>query len=94
MNDDIIEMIGISQAGRDAGRRVAVIGLLDDAHVLIADGRTHKVAHPKKKKLKHLRFPGERIDMCAMPVGDAGRQDAYLRRELAKEQPAKVIKEG
>lgn len=43
-----------SKAGRDAGRKYIVIGVLDDKHVLVADGAAKKVAQPKKKNIRHL----------------------------------------
>ena len=46
----------LSLAGRDMGRVALTVGVTDDGRVLIADGRTHKIESPKKKKLKHLLF--------------------------------------
>lgn len=43
-----------SKAGRDKGRLFLVVGVLDDAHLLIADGDLRKLEKPKKKKLRHL----------------------------------------
>ena len=49
----------ISMAGRDEGRTFAVLEQIDHEYVFIADGRTHTVEHPKKKKLKHLKLVRE-----------------------------------
>ena len=49
----------VSKAGRDEGRTFLVIESLDDEYVLIADGDTHKVEKPKKKKRKHLKLSRE-----------------------------------
>lgn len=43
-----------SKAGRDLGRKYLVINILDDNYVLVADGLTRTVSHPKKKNVKHL----------------------------------------
>jgi len=51
--------IAESKAGRDAGRFFIIYGIVDAQYVLIADGKYHKTAKPKKKKLKHLRLTGE-----------------------------------
>ena len=44
----------VSRQGHDHGRRFLVVGLVDERFVLIADGDTRKLDHPKKKQLKHL----------------------------------------
>lgn len=43
-----------SKAGRDLGKYYLVINLLDENYVLVADGLTRTVSHPKKKNVKHL----------------------------------------
>jgi len=45
-----------SKAGRDAGKYFMIYTVIDAQYVLIADGKYHKTAKPKKKKLKHLRL--------------------------------------
>lgn len=44
-----------SIAGRDGEKFFLLYKLIDDDFCLIVDGRTHKLAKPKKKRLKHLR---------------------------------------
>jgi ribosomal protein L14E/L6E/L27E len=48
-----------STRGRDACKCFLVVGILDEAFVLIADGKCHKVDKPKKKKIKHLTILGD-----------------------------------
>ena len=48
--------IVLSKQGRDKGRYFMVVSVIDDNHIGIADGVTHKVEKPKKKKLKHVTF--------------------------------------
>ena len=43
-----------SRQGRDEGRCFVILQVVDDQFVIMADGLTRKLAHPKKKKLKHL----------------------------------------
>ena len=81
--EEYLGRIALSKAGRDKGRRFAVVGRADDARVLVADGETHKIAKPKKKKLMHLAFENGRVDdiekILSLPGGTA---DAALRKAL------------
>ena len=45
----------VSAAGRDQGKLFYVIGT-EGVYVLIANGKDRKLEHPKRKKLKHVRF--------------------------------------
>lgn len=45
--------------GRDANKCFLVVGMLDEAFVLISDGKSRKIQKPKKKKIKHLLVLGE-----------------------------------
>ncbi len=44
-----------SKAGRDKDRVFAVVAILDDSYVMIADGDLRKIEKPKKKKVRHLQ---------------------------------------
>lgn len=44
-----------SVCGRDRYRLFAIVGVCDDGRVLVADGRLHKLASPKKKNLRHIK---------------------------------------
>ena len=44
----------LSRQGRDEGRYFVILEVVDEQFVIMADGLTRKLAHPKKKKLKHL----------------------------------------
>ena len=46
----------LSTQGRDEGRYFVVLEVIDENFVLMADGLTRKIAHPKKKKVKHLKL--------------------------------------
>ncbi|MEI8217076.1 MAG: KOW domain-containing RNA-binding protein [Eubacteriales bacterium] len=44
-----------SKAGRDKDKVFAVVEIIDDKYVFIADGDLRKIENPKKKKVKHLQ---------------------------------------
>ena len=73
----------LSKCGRDGGRRFIITEVIDDDFVLVADGSTHKLIKPKKKRVKHLKalkglsgFIKSRIDN-GEPI-----EDYMLRNEL------------
>ncbi len=43
-----------SKAGRDRGRYLVVLEVIDDQYVLVSDGKLRMANHPKKKKVLHL----------------------------------------
>ncbi len=43
-----------SLAGRDKGKILLVLNILDEEYVLVVDGDLRKIDNPKKKKVKHL----------------------------------------
>ncbi len=49
----------ISKRGHDRGDCLAVIEVIDENYVLIADGKNRKIEKPKKKKVKHLKKVGD-----------------------------------
>ena len=48
--------IVLALAGRDSERLFAVVGIVDENYVYIADGKSRKIDLPKKKKIKHIRL--------------------------------------
>ena len=54
--DTIIGRYVWSKAGRDKDELFIIIDIVDDNHVLIADGKLRRISNPKKKKLKHLNI--------------------------------------
>lgn len=80
---DVIGRVAVATAGRDKGRRFAVVGTAGDDYVLLADGKRRKAQKPKRKKLKHVRFEPWRIDPAIF--GD-NAADAHLRKALAGNQ--------
>ena len=57
--EDLLGCVVVPKRGRDAGAWQAVVGLAGDGErLLVADGRKHPVAKPKKKNMRHLSFTG------------------------------------
>ncbi len=55
-------MVVRSKAGHD-GNRFFVVVDLQDSFAYIADGKTRRLASPKKKSLKHLQKTNTRVDL-------------------------------
>ena len=74
-----------SKAGRDKDKLFAVIQLIDQSYVMIADGDLRKIEKPKKKKVKHLQ-KYNMIDSELKEKLENGKKvdNIYLRRELEK----------
>jgi len=73
----------ISLAGRDAGRHYIVLGVTDEARVLVVDGLSRRVFNPKKKNPKHLRACSYVAEEVREKVARGERvTDAEIRRAL------------
>lgn len=83
--DNAIELgaVVFSKAGRDQGRFFAVIEIVDDQFVKIADGDLRKIDKPKLKKIKHLKAQGEILVKIAEKLKEGKKIfDAELRSAL------------
>ena len=54
-----------SIAGRDKGRFMVIIDIIDENYVYVVDGDLRRVENPKKKKIKHLQMLNKRADLIA-----------------------------
>ncbi|MDD3269376.1 MAG: KOW domain-containing RNA-binding protein [Syntrophomonadaceae bacterium] len=54
--DDRIGRIVYSKTGRDKGRILAVVEVVNERQVLVADGDCRKIEKPKLKNVKHLQW--------------------------------------
>ena len=72
----------LSTQGRDEGRYFIVLKVIDENFVLMADGLTRKVDHPKKKKIKHLRPKPILVNVDGSALPNKHLQDSDLRRAL------------
>lgn len=66
----------LSLSGHDSGTRFAVIEIIDEDYVLVADGRLRTLAKPKKKKLKHLQPLVGRLDIAGLKGASAWHDKA------------------
>ena len=83
MNEPAIGRVCTSRAGHDKGRAFLIVGIEGDNHVLICDGETRKLSHPKKKKLQHLHFEPQKADEIAKKIADFKEiLDADVRNAL------------
>lgn len=72
-----------STQGRDAGRYFVILKVLDDRYVLMADGQSRRIDHPKKKKIMHLRPKPILVNVDGSSLPNQHLQDSDLRRALA-----------
>jgi len=78
--------IVLALAGRDEGRIFAVLEILDENYVLIADGRSRRVDKPKRKKIKHLKL----IKEAALDIKSVDKlTNGFLRKSM--EEPCKNL---
>ena len=78
--------VAISTAGRDEGRSFVVIESLDEQYVLISDGETHKVEHPKKKKRKHLKLVREPLAEIVERLSTGKTENHEIRKWLSDKE--------
>lgn len=86
-----------SRQGRDAGRCFVILHVVDDQFVMMADGLTRKLSHPKKKRVKHLHpkpvlVPGIAEGLESHQLLDSDLRKALENAGLAIDQP--LCKEG
>lgn len=72
----------LSTQGRDEGRYFIVLEVIDENFVIMADGLTRKIDHPKKKKVKHLRPKPIVVNVDGSTLPNKHLQDSDLRRYL------------
>ena len=73
----------LSTQGRDEGRYFVVLKVIDENFVLMADGLTRKIDHPKKKKVKHLRPKPIVVEVDGSKLPNKHLQDSDLRSALS-----------
>jgi large subunit ribosomal protein L14e len=83
--DTVIGRYVWSKAGRDKGKLFIIIDIIDDNHVLIADGSLRKINNPKKKKLKHL-YVTEKMNDCIA-------QAAIMKKRISDSDLQKAVLE-
>lgn len=73
-----------SLQGRDRKRSFVVIGVPEEGFVLMCDGRTRKLDHPKKKKTKHVRPRPVRMETYRQLLAENRLKDSDIRRFLSE----------
>ena len=73
----------VSKQGRDAGRAMLIVGIVDGDYVLVADGDLRPIERAKMQQLKHLDLKYVVHDGVAEALG-AGRrlENADIRRAI------------
>ena len=83
MEEISISDIIVSAAGRDQGKLFYVIGT-EGVYALIANGKDRKLEHPKRKKLKHVRFVTRTESRVAQKRRSGEKVlNSEMRKELA-----------
>lgn len=72
----------LSLQGRDEGRCFVVLQVVDEQFVMMADGLTRKLDHPKKKKIKHLHPKPVLVEGVAEKLATNQLLDSDLRKAL------------
>jgi large subunit ribosomal protein L14e len=80
-----VGQVVVSDAGRDRGRFMLVIKILDENYVYVVDGDLRKVENPKKKKIKHLRILNKKSDYIVEKLEN--------KRKIYNEEIREVLKE-
>lgn len=81
MRSEVEGMIVTAKAGRDRGRSFVAIAAEPEGFVMLSDGDTRPMSNPKKKKLKHVEFHEDRVDLTQLPK-DKACADAFIRKAL------------
>lgn len=64
----VIGRAAFSKAGRDKGRLLIVVKILDEDFVMAADGDLRIIEKPKKKRIKHLQYTGFVVEDIAVKI--------------------------
>ena len=88
MKDEIKRAdIVMSTAGRDKGRLMFVLSVLEGGTLLLADGKCRKVEKKKKKKEKHAElFERSENPVSRKILSGEVPLNKEIRRELARRQ--------
>ncbi len=72
-----------SDAGRDQGKLFVVLAV-EGEYLLLADGKTRKVEHPKRKKRRHVLFVSAQETRLSEKIKSEEKiTNSELRRTLA-----------
>ena len=83
--DTVLGQVVFSKAGRDAGKRFVIVGIVDSMYVVISDGNLRSIEKPKKKKKKHLELSETVIESIGNRLLTGQKvSNADIRKALAE----------
>ena len=75
----------LSKVGHDKGSFLVIVGVEDEGHVLLSDGRLRTIEKPKKKKLRHIAVQSAfSKELHEKLVSGSPIQNAELRKFIAE----------
>ncbi|MBR5947530.1 MAG: KOW domain-containing RNA-binding protein [Clostridia bacterium] len=75
----------MSKVGHDKGSFLVIVGVEDEGHVLLSDGRLRTIEKPKKKKLRHIAVQSAfSKELHEKLVSGSPIQNAELRKFIAE----------
>lgn len=75
--------VACSTAGRDGGKLFAVVEIVNEQYVKIADGDLRRIKNAKLKKIKHLKSSGKMLDKIAEKLENGAQVfDSELKSAL------------
>jgi ribosomal protein L14E/L6E/L27E len=72
-----------SVAGRDCGKWMIVISVLDENYVLLCDGKLRKINNLKKKKIKHIKRTNTVFNELQDKIMQGIITDIEIRKKIA-----------
>lgn len=78
-------IVAISKKGRDKGHAYVVLYEMDADFVMVANGETRKLDHPKKKRRKHLVSTSRELPGILALFEQGRLSDSELRKALTPE---------
>ncbi len=82
-SDLLLGQIVCSKAGRDKGKFMVVVEIIDSQYVRVCDGQTRKIDKAKKKKVKHLAKTNHIISTINKKLEEKQRiNNAEIRKHL------------
>ena len=78
-------IVAISKKGRDKGHSYVVLYEMDADFVMVANGETRKLDHPKKKRRKHLVSTSRELPGILALLEQGRLSDSDLRKALTQE---------
>lgn len=87
----VLGQVVYSKAGRDAGKVFVITGIIDNSYVYVSDGDLRRVESPKKKKVRHLAFTNDVLDILTLKIAADGKiSNSDVRKALAEYKESKI----